>query len=271
MATFQKNGTRANAARVNGAARTQMQTTETSVMASIDDLLRDHQASVERAASDARVRAEEEALERARAIRRAADAEAERIRAEEEAARQRAMDDERRAAELLAMREATLTRARMDADARARLAELSARQDHEKQLHAILHDKSKKKWKVATALTGVVLAVALGVGGFALHTQNEKQRAAERALDGARAQLADSEADMAKTKAQLDQATDPEKIRALQRELDDKEQKIRDLQKKVGAAAPRRIATATAAPTTTAPAKPCICLEGDPTCSCIKI
>ena len=262
MASFQRNGM--------GTGRT----TETSVMASIEDLLREHQRSVAEEEIDARRRADD--AERARAeAARSAEAELEaRRRAEAEEVRRRAFEAERREAELAAMHEATVQGARIAAEAKARLDELAARQEHERHLSALARDGGKKRWKLATALTAAFLCVVVG-GGIALKTQIDKQRAAELELASLRDQITLAEQEKAKIKAQLEDTKDPQRIAELKRELEDRNQTIGKLTTQLGnksgsANGPKPTVTATA----TATAKPpgvCKCMDGDPTCSCIKI
>jgi colicin import membrane protein len=265
MASFQRNGTSKGAG-----------TTDTSVLASIEDLLREHERSVEQQHADARRRDAEADRARTEAAQRAeAAAEASRRAAAEEA-RRLAFEEQRRAAEIAALREATVQRARMEAEAQARLAELTARQEHERHLSALNQDTSKKKWKLATTLTAIFLCVAVGGGGVAIKLQYDKQRAAESELADLRGQIAEAEQEKAAIKAQLQSTRDPQRIAELTKELDDKNAIIGTLSSKLGnkggGPGPKTTATVTAtAATGKAPQGPCRCLDGDPTCSCIKI
>lgn len=264
MASFQR----------NGMGKSGM-TTETSVMASIEDLLREHQRSVAEEEIDARRRADDAARARAETARRAeAELEARR-RGEAEEVRRHAFEAERREAELAAMHEATVQGARIAAEAKARMDELAARQEHERHLSALARDGGKKRWKLATALTAAFLCVVVGGGGIALKTQIDKQRAAELELASLRDQITLAEQEKAKIKAQLEDTKDPQRIAELKRELEDRNQTIGKLTTQLGnksgsASGPKPTLTAT----TTATAKPpgvCKCMDGDPTCSCIKI
>ncbi len=261
----------------NGMGKGAAATTETSVLASIDDLLREHQRSVAAEETEARRRAERAERARIDAMdRERAEVEARR-QATEDDARRRAFEEQRREAELAAMHEATVQGARVTAEGQARLAELAARQEHERHLSALARDGGKKRWKLATALTALFLCVAVGGGGVALKVQLDKQRAAETELALLRDQIAQAEQEKAKIKAQLQDTKDPQRIAELTKELDDRNQTIGKLTTQLGnkgGTGPKPTVTATGTTPPTATAKPptvCKCLDGDPTCSCIKI
>jgi len=249
---------------------------ETSVMASIQDLLRDHAKAEEEEKIAAQRKAEAEERARLDAMRREQEAAEARMRAEEEARQAKIYEEQRKAAELAAIQEATVQRARMEAEAQARLAEMAARQEHEKHLHALQHDKSKKTLKWIAIATGVVLFIALIGGGFALKSSHDKAVAAEAEANRLRDQIAQAEAEKASIQAKLQQTQDPETIARLKAELAAADQKTADLNKalsskgaapKPGPGGPAIGAPGNAPPPP--PPKKCNCREGDPICTCL--
>jgi hypothetical protein len=249
---------------------------ETSAIASIEDLLREHERHVDKERADAIRRAEMAERARRDAEQLAVDETARRTRAADEERLRLEFEARRRAAEITALQQATAERVRSEAASQAHLAELAVRQEHERHLHALTHDRSKKRWKVASALVAVALAFSVGVGGYALHEATVKTRAAEVELASLRAQIADAEHDKAALHELILQTTDPAQIAALQAKLAAKDATIADLERRAdghpptGAARPTGgIATVTPTAHPTAGAT-CHCMDGDPTCSCIR-
>lgn len=251
---------------------------ETSVMASIQDLLRDHQRAEEQEKVEAQRKAEEAERARVEALRREAEEAERRAHADEQARQAKLHEEQRKAAEIAAIQEATIQRAKMEAEAQARLAEMAARQEHEKHLHALQHDKSKKTLKWVAIGTGIVLFIALIGGGIALKASHDKAVAAEAEANRLRDQIAQAEQEKANIKAKLDQTQDPETIARLKAELAAADQKASDLNKALsskGAATTPRPggggpAVAPGGPgTPPPPTKKCNCREGDPICTCL--
>jgi colicin import membrane protein len=249
---------------------------ETSAMASIEDLLREHERHVEREWRDAVQRAEMAEQARRDAQQRAVEEAARMAREADEGRRRREFEEQRRTAEIIALQQATAERVRSEAASQARLAELAVQQEHERHLHALTHDRSKKRWKVTAALVAITLVLAVGIGGYQLHATAASARAAEVELASLRAQIADAEHDKAALHEQILKTTDPEQIAALQAKLTAKDATIADLERRAdgrppkGAAAPQgTMATTTPATHPTAPPV-CHCMDGDPTCSCIR-
>ncbi len=249
---------------------------ETSVMASIQDLLRDHQHAEEQEKVQAQQKAQDEERARLDAVRRDQEDAERRVRAEEDARQAKLHDEQRKAAEIAAMQEATIQRARMEAEAQARLAEMAARQEHEKHIHALQHDKSKKTLKWVAIGTGVVLFLALVIGGFALKSSHDKAVAAEQKVQELQNEKILAEQQAAQIKAQLEQTKDPQKIAELEAKLAEQNQKINNLNKDITSkvSGPARttgggpaVGVPGAAPPT--PAKKCNCKEGDPICTCL--
>jgi len=121
---------------------------ETSVMASIQDILRDAQSREEEERVEAENRARADEQRRIDDARRKQEEEAARLKAEEDDRERRIYEEKRRAAELAAMQGAAVERAKAETEAKARLAEMTARQDHERQLHALSQDKGKKNLRM---------------------------------------------------------------------------------------------------------------------------
>ncbi len=204
---------------------------ETSVMASIQDLLRDHQEIEEKEKVAAQQRAEDEERSRQAAMLRQQQDEERRLREEEEARQRKVFEEQRKAAEISALQEATVQRAKMEAEAQARMAEMTSRQEHERHLAALHQDKSKKNLKLIAILTGVVLVVAVFGGGYALYTSSQEQKAAKQQLADLQGQVAQAQQDKAKLEQDLSNTKDPEKIQELQAKLAEQDQKIGALNK----------------------------------------
>ena len=245
-------------------------------MASIQDLLRDHQHAEEQEKVQAQRKAEDEERARVDALRRDQEDAERRVRAEEEARQAKLHDEQRKAAEIAALQEATIQRARMEAEAQARLAEMAARQEHEKHIHALQHDKSKKTLKWVAIGTGVVLFLALVIGGFALKSSHDKAVAAEQKVQELENEKILAEQQAAQIKAQLEQTKDPQKIAELEAKLAEQNQKINNLNKDItskGPAGPPRTGgggpAVGGAPPPPPPPKKCNCAPGDPICTCL--
>lgn len=172
------------------------------------------------------------------------------------------------------MQEATIQRAKMEAEAQARLAEMAARQEHERHLKALQHDKSKKTLLWVAVGSGVVLLMALVGGGIALSNSIDNAKRAEAQVRALQDEMAAAQQDKARLTNELQNTKDPEKIAQLQAELAEKEQRISNLKSDIsskprgggvfggGTTAPK--------PTTGGGTKaPCNCSPGDPLCSCL--
>jgi colicin import membrane protein len=253
---------------------------ETSVMVSIQEILRDAQSreEQEKVELEARTRAEEQ--RRLDEIRRRQEEEEARIRAEEDDRQRRAFEEKKRHAELAAMQDAAVERARAETEAKARLAEMNARQEHERHLHALTHDKSKKNLKFLLAGLGVVLFVAAIGGGIVIKNSMDKTAAAVASANELRAQIDAAEEKRVALEAQYNAAVAAGvDTKALQDEIAAEKDKIAALQQGGTNAAPRPRA-APAGGGGGAPAakpagggggasKPCNCTPGDPLCSCL--
>lgn len=239
---------------------------ESSVMVSIEQLLRDAQLrdTEEKAEAERRLRDQEQ--RRADALRLEAERRAALLRAEEEERARRAFEEQRRQTELAALQHAAVERARLEAAAKARLAEMASLQEHERQLRALAQDNHRKRLQLTLAGLAVLLVAGAVAGGFALkRTLDDK----EAALTRARAledRIEDAEAQRAKVERDLANATDPAVVAALRARLDAQDAELKRLQetkhpKLTGPAAPVRPPPAASPPPTTT-----ACSKGDPMC-----
>src|ERR1700735_4549522 len=97
-------------------------------------------------------------------------------------------------------------RARAETEAKARLAEMNARQEHERHLHALTHDKSKKNLKFLLAGLGVVLFAAAIGGGIVIKQAMDKTAAAVASANELRAQIDEAAAKRQELENQLNAA-----------------------------------------------------------------
>jgi hypothetical protein len=246
---------------------------ESSVSVSIEELLREAHARDEQDRRDAAERARAAEQRRIEELRRLQRAEEARLRTEDAERRRRAFEEERRRVELLAMHEGTVERARSEAALRAHLAELTARQAHERSLHALRHDRQKRRltW-------GIILLTALAVsGGVAAGSVLKRSRddaaAADARLHGIEGEKDRLEAEQARLRQAIGTASDPGEVARLQQQLADAQRQLRAFAASSAhgpavrpptpspAAPPRSTATAR----TSAP-----CSKGDPLCPTIQ-
>jgi colicin import membrane protein len=256
---------------------------ETSVMVSIQEILRDAQNREEQEKVEAERRAQAEEQRRVEEARRRQEEEQARLRAEEDDRQRRLFEEQRRQAELGAMQEAAVQRARAEAEAQARLAEMASRQDHERQLHALNQDKHKKRLTgILVGLGAVFLIVAVGGGVLIKHTYDDAQAAKAQAAQ-LQNQIDEANAKQAKLQNELANTKDPEKIAELQAQLAEQQQKLQTLNTQAtqtksagggggGGGAPRAVPAGGGggAPKGGGGSpKPCNCTPGDPLCSCL--
>jgi colicin import membrane protein len=247
---------------------------ETSVMVSIQEILRDAQSREEQEKVAAEQRAREVEQRRLEDIRRKQDDEAARLRSEEQDRERRAFEEQKRQAEIRALQEATLHRARADAEAQARLAEMTSRQEHERQLHALKQDKHKKRVQMIAIALGVLFAVgAVGAGTVIARVMDQKNRA-EQYAHQLENEKQENEQKQAQLRAELEQTKDPEKIAALQSQLDEQQKRLELIKSQQGQPVERKAGGPVTAPAPhqapkPAAGKPCNCTPGDPLCSCL--
>jgi colicin import membrane protein len=244
---------------------------ETSVMVSIQEILRDAQSREEQEKVEAERRVREEEQRRLDEIRLRQQQEQDRLRAEEEDRRRRAFEEQKRQAELSALQEAAIARARMEAEAQARLAEMSSRQEHERQLHALSQDKSKRQLQIFLAGLGVLLfALAIG-GGVMIKGAIDKANAAEARTHELEAKQEQAESEKRRLMAEMEAAKDdPAKAAALRDALAAAQRRIDEIRKEqTGARKTTAVAPTPPKSTQGQSAKPCNCTPGDPLCSCL--
>ena len=251
---------------------------ETSVMASINDILRAAKEEEARAQEQSRldtVRKQQEEEDRAR---QAILEEERRMKSEEDERQRRAFEEQRRQAEIAALQEATIQKAKMEAEAQARLAEMAARQAHEAKLHSFQHDKSKKTLKMAVIGASAFLVVALVGGGIIFKIQYDKAQAQSEQLQALQDKIAKAEEDRIKLQSELSNTKDPQKIAELQAKLAEKESAIININKEIsankgGGGGPVRAGGGGPAVKPAGggggPKPACNCSPGDPLCSCL--
>jgi colicin import membrane protein len=249
---------------------------ETSVMVSIQEILRDAQRREEQEKVEAERRAREEEQRRLDEIRRRQEEEEARLRAEEEERQRRVFEEQRRQAELQALQEAAVQRARMEAEAQARLAEMAARQEHERQLHALRQDKHKKRLTLIAVGLGVFFFVGAIAGGVVIKNVHDQAAAAEAQLRELQAEKDKADQEQARLKAELANTKDPEQIAALQAQLAEQQQRLQSLDTQIansrsghGGRAPAARPAGGGGGTGGGSGKPCNCTPGDPLCSCL--
>jgi membrane protein involved in colicin uptake len=251
---------------------------ETSVMASIQDILRDAQLREEQDKVAAQRKVEEEERARLDAIRRQQEEEEARLQAEENARAAKIFEEQRKQAELAAMQEAAIQRARMEAEAQARLAEMAARQEHERQLTALTQDKHKKRLVFGLIGGSVVFLLVASIGIYELKVYVDKTNQLTAQLAAEQAEKDKTERERSAIQAKLDQTTDPEQIAQLKASLKEKQDKIDDLNKDItsngkagtshayggGGGGPAPVNPGGVKP----PPAPCGCDRRDPMCGC---
>jgi len=251
---------------------------ETSVMVSIQEILRDAQSREEQDKVEAENRAREEEQRRLDEIRRRQSEEEARLRAEEDERQRRTFEEQRRQAEIQAMQDAHVQRARSEAEAQARLAEMAARQDHERQLHVLGQDKHKKRLTIILVALGLFVIVGGVLGGVMLKKSSDETAALKAQAAELQAKIDDEKAKESRLSSEIANTKDPEKIAALQAQLDAERQHMQDLeqqrqQKAPGASpgfrAPPGGGGGSSGGGPPPPKKPCNCTPGDPLCSCL--
>jgi hypothetical protein len=247
---------------------------ESSVRVSIEELLREAHAREEQERRDAQERVREAERRRADELRRSRQAEEARLRAEDAERTRLAFDEEKRRIELRALHEGTIARAVTEAEARARLAEMTAQQEHERSLHALRHERHKKRLtRVAIALTAFAVAGGI-VAGVAIKRSKDDAMTADARLRAVRDEKDQLEQEQARLKQAIGHASDPEEVARLQQQLADAQRQL-------------RLVTAPAARTAAVHAPPAVvatpparspgtvkasdtCPRGDPLCTTIQ-
>ncbi len=243
---------------------------ESSVMVSIEQLLRDAQLRDSEEKAEVERRLQEQEQRRVDALRLEAERRAALLRAEEEERARRAFEEERRRTELAALQQAALERARLEAAAKARLAEIASRQEHERQLRALAQDKHKKRLQLTLAGLAVLLVAGAVAGGVALErTLSEKEAALTRARE-LEDRIADAEAQRAKVERDLANATDPAAMSALRAQLKAQEAELNRLNEAKHPKPPVPVAPVRAPPAASPPPTATACSKGDPMCPTVN-
>jgi colicin import membrane protein len=252
---------------------------ETSVMVSIQEILRDAQNREEQEKVEAEHRAREEEQRRLDEVRRRQEEEEARLRAEEDDRQRRSYEEQRRQAEIQAMQEAHVQRARSEAEAQARLAEMAARQEHERQLHALSQDKHKKRLTFILVGLGALLFIGAIGGGVLYKNVHDKAQMAEAQLRSLQDEKDKADQEQARLKAQLENTKDPEQIAQLQAQLAEQQQKVQSLNTQIsqkgstpavrGGGGGGGGGSSGASKPAGGSGKPCNCTPGDPLCSCL--
>ena len=128
------------------------------------------------------------------------------------------------------MQEAAIQKARAEAEAQARLHEMAARQEHERQLHALSQDQGKKRLRLLLAGAGALLFVLAIGGGIAIKNVVDQKNVAEahaRQLEEDRTQAEDAKR---KLEVALQAAVDPTERDSLLKQIKDKETQLQRLQ-----------------------------------------
>ncbi len=247
---------------------------ESSVRVSIEELLREAHSREEQERRDAEERARETERRRIDELRQRQQAEEARLRAADADRARRAFDEEKRRVELQALHEGTVARARTEAEARARLAEMTSRQEHERSLHALRHDRHKKRLtRILVALTA--FAVVGGTGaGVVIKRSEDDAAAADGRLRGVRDEKDRLEQEQAQLRQAIGNASDPADVARLEQQLADAQRQLRLFTVPTARTpAVRATAAATAVPPvrSAGPTKASdTCIKGDPMCPTIQ-
>jgi hypothetical protein len=247
---------------------------ESSVRVSLEELLREAHAQEERERQEAGERARAAEQRRIDELRRQEQAEQARRREEEAERARRAFDEEKRRVELRALHEGTIERARLETEVRARLAEMTARQQHERSLHALRRDRQKSR---LTRAVVVLMAVAIvgGVGaGVAVKRSKDDAAAADVRLRGIQAEKDRLEQEQAQLKRAIESASDPGNVARLQRDLADAQRQLRSFTASPRTPPGHAPLAVTSPPTPTrkpgSTKVPESCPKGDPLCPTIQ-
>jgi colicin import membrane protein len=252
------------------------ETRESSVLFSLNQLMRIEEDRV--AEEERRARAEAEAREAAqREVERRARAEEEAaLQADEERRRAAAAARREEEARLEALRVAEVERVRLEAERQARLALLTQQHAHEQKLAAIAEDRQKRRLRRAL-VAGSIAAAAIfaGAGGWFFGVVRPAEEAARlRELDALtrreaenerlRGELGRAQRAADEALAALTQAKDEVGREAARRQAEAANRALDQAKKELTVAA--RPAPAKHQPASCPPCK----YEGDPLCDCLS-
>ncbi len=246
---------------------------ESSVLFSLQELMRLEQDRIQQEEEDKRRRAENEVRAREDAERRAREDEQNRLRAEEE---RRRIDDQRRreeAARLEALRQGEVERARVAAEEQARLEAMRQEQAHALEVARLKQDKHKKNLTIGIAAIAATLVIGASVGGYFWNKSSEEAHATQARLEEEKRQ---QEVDKRRLEAMLDEQqrrvdeligklsaaqNDADRSR-IQKELQDAQREKQRIRGQIHQGPGDR-------PAGNTPRPPCTCAKGDPLCSCL--
>ncbi len=177
---------------------------DSSVLFSLNQLMKLEQQRVLEETEAARMRAEEQAAARLAEERRIREEREARLRAEEQARQEQERRQREEAARLEALRLGEIERARVEAERRAQLEVMNQSQEHERKLVALREDTHKKRLKRALVIGGLV-ATALFSTGLGVYFGHIKPEAERREQEQAAA-IAAWEGEVSKLKTELEQA-----------------------------------------------------------------
>ena len=243
---------------------------ESSVIVSIEELLREAHVreEQERRNAEASLRAAQE--RRLEELRQQQQAEEARVRAAATERALREFEEEKRRVELRALEEGAVVKARTEAEAQARLAEMTARQDHERSLHALRHDRHKKRLsRMVVALVAVTTVGGFG-GGLAIKRSRDESAAADARLRSVRDEKDQLEQEQQRLQLAIANATDPAEVAELRTRLEAAERQVRSLPGPTPKANGGHVTTP-AGPAVKRPVPPSsgTCIKGDPLCATI--
>jgi hypothetical protein len=240
---------------------------DSSAFVSIDALLQDQKEieEKEKRAAEERVRAEEQA--RLDEIKRQQDELAARLKAEEDERQRKEFEERRHKADIAAQREATLLKTKMDAEAKARIAEMDASAKHAADLETIKQDKGKKRLTMIAG--GLVALVVIGVAGglYAYKQATDKEAAIEARIHDLEKQKEQADEETRKARYDLSKATDPAEVAALRNKVAAAEQNAQNVADILKHAAKTGASPGAAKPppsTNTTNTGPLHCTPGDP-------
>ncbi len=242
---------------------------ESSVLFSLKELMNLEEDRIKQE-EDAKRAAEEAAVQaRMEAERKARDEEEARLHAANEKRRQEEQRGREEAARLEAIHRAEIEKARLDAENAARMEQLRQQQEHEKHLHAMKHDKSKKRLVLIASSIGVLAVAGLIAGGVIINKQMTERKNLETQIATLQSQIDENNKHMADLNSKLASATTPEERAALEQQIQDAQQKAQELSASQKDLRTGKHVAVHVAPKHTVTKPKCNCTPGDPLCSCL--
>ena len=244
---------------------------ESSVVASIQDILRDAQVREDEEKLALARLAEAQERMRVEQAQREREAIEERARDEEEQRQRRAFEERRQQVELSALHEATIARAKTEAESQTRLVEIAKQQEHERHLALVRNDVSKRRVSfIATSVGVAALAMATAGGVFVKKIYDEKARI-ERDRSELKTIAESADADAKRFRKERDESQDPARIAELERKLADARKAADEARSQLDhrGSRPSSVSGRVELRATQVPQKQIgghVCLKGDPAC-----